>query len=586
VLLTMRMISTSLASRIASARVMAILILILLMPLTGTQTAMATEKTQNGPAGMAIGLAGVVDWTVQQPFTDVMKTARPWIGHFPGQWGGMTEADLIAAGILDQEGWPTSVPSNLRGIGTVLLTDLPEAAVSLAGRYLLRFDGDGIVEVGGRAARVRYSPGAVEFDFAPGPGPVTVTINRTDRQGTGNHVRNISIAKLDNIDRLDAGEIFNPDWIARVDRFGTIRFMDWMATNNSAISDWSDRPLSTDNTYARKGVPLEIMVRLANQIRANPWFNMPHRATDDYIRQFAEQVLGSLDPRLTAYVEYSNEVWNWQFGQAAWTEDQAATRWGQEYAWMQYYGMRSAQMADIWKSVYGPKAAAQLVTVISTQTAWSGLELDALEAPLWVAEAPLTNTPPASHVDAYAIAGYFGRALGTRERATTVRGWIAQSLTAAEDQAAGLTGTARATYLAAHKYDLAIGLAAQDLRDGSVSGDTADTLAELFSKIFPYHHEIAQKYGLDLIMYEGGTHIAGVAEIVDDDNLTEFYLALNYSPQMGALYADLLHGWRDAGGRLFNAYVDVLQPGKWGSWGALRHLDDDNPRWNALIGAD
>jgi hypothetical protein len=29
-----------------------------------------------------------------------------------------------------------------------------------------------------------------------------------------------------------------------------------------------------------KGVPVEVMVQLANQLRADPWFNMPHQATE------------------------------------------------------------------------------------------------------------------------------------------------------------------------------------------------------------------------------------------------------------------------------------------------------------------
>jgi hypothetical protein len=30
------------------------------------------------------------------------------------------------------------------------------------------------------------------------------------------------------------------------------------------------------------------------------------------------------------------------------------------------------------------------------------------------------------------------------------------------------------------------------------------------------------------------------------------------------------------------AYSDVAYPSRYGSWGALRHLDDSNPRWEAL----
>ncbi len=551
-----------------------------------TEGPATAEGGATGPAEMALGLAAIKDWSVEQPFLDVMKTARVWIGHRPGQWGGMSEAELRDGGYLDQDGWPTSIPTTLRGIGTVILTDLPPEASSLAGRYRLRFDGDGIVEVSGRAKRVRYAPGEVQFDFSPGRGILTVTINRTDRQKTGDYVRNISIVKLDNADRFDAGEVFNPDWTSRIGGFGAFRFMDWMNTNETEVSDWADRPRISDYTYARAGVPVEVLVQLANTLGADPWFNMPHRATDAYIRSFADYVRDALDPGRTVYVEYSNEVWNWQFGQAVWADDHARDRWGVDNGWMQYYGMRTAQMARIWQDAFGTGAQDRLVTVISTQTGWAGLERDALEAPLWVAEDPAKNKPPASVVDAYAIAGYFGRVLGTPERAPVVRQWIADSRREAEQaaDAQGLTGAARAAWIEAHKFDAAITLAAQELRDGSVTGTAEDTLADLIGRTFPYHADVAMQRGLDLIMYEGGTHVVGIREVVDDDSLTEFFVALNYTPQMGALYADLLDGWRTSGGRLFNVFVDVAVPGKWGSWGALRYLGDQNPRWDAIIG--
>jgi len=52
---------------------------------------------------------------------------------------------------------------------------------------------------------------------------------------------------------------------------------------------------------------------------------------------------------------------------------------------------------------------------------------------------------------------------------------------------------------------------------------------------------------------------------------------------MAKLYEELLTGWVASGGTLFNAFVDVAPASQWGSWGALRHLADDNPRWNMLM---
>lgn len=532
---------------------------------------------------MAVTLAGVSDWSTQAPFLDHFKTARPWIGHLPGQWGGVTDADLQAAGYLDGNGWPTAIPPELGSIGTVILTDLPQNARSLAGRYVLRFDGQGIVEVSGRARDVRYGKGEVRFDFTPGPGPVSILIQRTDRDG--DYVRNITVMKEEHLAAHDSGALFNPLWLDRLDGFAALRMMNWMATNDSTQTGWEDRPLPQDYTWAQKGVPAEVMLALANTLGADPWFSMPHMADDSYVRQFARLVDEGLDEDLRTYVEYSNEVWNWQFQQAAWADAQAQARWGGENLWMQFYGGRAAEVAQIWAEVFG-EGSARLVRVIATQTGWLGLEEQLLTAPLWQAERP-EREAPAAYFDAYAVTGYFGGILGSRERTGQLRAWIADSRAQARAIASsqGLTGEAAAEFTQRHQYDAASAQAAAELRDGLISGDASDTLSDLLGRVLPYHAKVAHDHGLDLIMYEGGTHVVGIGAVVDDPELTDFFTHFNYTEEMGALYQDLLSGWTAAGGALFNVFVDVSAPGKWGSWGALRTLSDSNPRWDAVEAA-
>ncbi|MBI6630202.1 hypothetical protein [Pontibaca salina] len=544
----------------------------------------ASEPEAVDAQPMAVNLTGVSDWSVQQPFINVMKSARPWIGHKPNQWGGMDYDELAMAGHLDENGWPIRIPHELSSIATLILTDLPEAAVSLAGRYRLQFEGDGIVEVGGRAKNLRFAPNEVTFDFTPGPGGVEVRIKRTDRKGTGDYIRNITVIAEDRISAYETGTIFNPDWLALIRDFGVVRFMDWMATNDSEQAHWSDRPLLSDYTWARIGVPVEIMLALANELDADPWFTMPHRSDDAYNLRFARAVRDGLNKNRRAYVEYSNEVWNWQFQQARWADEQARARWKATDSWMQFYGMRAAQIAGIWTDVFGASADRRLVRVISSQAGWLGLEKMALEAPLWQAEG---NPAPYTAFDAYAITGYFGHILGTESRFGLVNGWLDDSLQAARDAAAaqGLRDAARDDYIAAHRYGHASALAAQELRDGSISGDPADTLADLLGNTVPWHAKVAQDHDLDLIMYEGGTHVVGIGPMVDNQTLTDFFIHLNYTPEMGELYRDLISGWHEAGGQLFNVFVDVSKPTKWGSWGALRFLSDSNPRWDAVLAA-
>ncbi|QFT60476.1 hypothetical protein FIU94_16725 [Sulfitobacter sp. THAF37] len=531
-----------------------------------------------GTNHVAIGLAAVTDWSTQAPFIDLMKTARPWLGHEPGRFGGMEYADLLAGGFLDDDGWPLRKPRSLSSIGTLILTDIPVEAQSLAGGYRLAFDGKGVIEVTGRAENVRYGDGEVTFDYTPGPGSVDIRIQRIN---TSDPPRNITVVKQDNLDRFAAGAVFNPDWTARIGQFSALRFMDWMETNNSTLTNWADRPLPGDATWSG-GVPIEVMVDLANTLETDIWVNVPHLADDDFVRRFAELVKERLDPALKVYVEFSNEVWNWQFEQARWADVQARARWDQQDKWMQYYGMRAAEVARLWSGVFAGGDRARLVNVISSQTGWLGLETEALTAPLAVAEG---LSPPAEAFDAYAVTGYFAAGLGTAERAPMLRGWLDESRKRAEAaaQAEGLSGQAAQDYTAAHRFDFAFDLAGRELRDGGVSGVQEDTVADLITRVWPYHAQVAQAHGLDLIMYEGGSHVVGIGAMVDDAELTAFFQALNYAPQMGALYTTLLEGWKAVGGQLFNAYSDVYAPTKWGSWGALRYLDDDNPRWDALV---
>jgi hypothetical protein len=488
-------------------------------------------------------------------------------------------AELVEGGYIDAQGWVTSLPRSVGSVGTLILTDLPEAAApSLDGRYVLRFDGAGVVEAKGRATNIRYGQGEVRFDYTPGPGSVEVLIQRSNR---ADPVRNITVVREDRLDLYASGGLFNPDFTARMATFDTLRFMDWMETNNSTQARWEDRPQISDASWAHDGVPLEVMLALINTLGKNAWVNMPHLADDDYVRNFARTLRDGLDPARSVYVEYSNEVWNFQFAQARWADAQAQARGGQADVGMQFYALRAAEMARIWSQEFAGSEG-QLVNVISTQTGWLGLEENILNAPLVVAEgAP----KPVEAFDAYAVTGYFGGILGLEAREEQVIGWLDESLARAADAAAaqGLTGAAREQAIAAAQYDYVTALAAQELMDGSVSGDNIDTVSDLSTRVWPYHAAVADAAGLEMIMYEGGTHIVGIGAQLDDARLTAFFQHFNYTPEMGVLYTALLDGWAQNGGRLFNAFADIYVPTKWGSWGALRYLNDSNPRWDALV---
>ena len=89
------------------------------------------------------------------------------------------------------------------------------------------------------------------------------------------------------------------------------------------------------------------MIELCNEVKIDPWFNMPHLADDDYVQRFAEQVRKDLDPSLNVHVEYSNEVWNTMFDQADYAGKQGlALGFSNDgyQAQLRYYAHRATQI--------------------------------------------------------------------------------------------------------------------------------------------------------------------------------------------------------------------------------------------------
>ncbi|RGP36194.1 hypothetical protein [Pseudotabrizicola alkalilacus] len=527
---------------------------------------------------LALGLHGITDWSVQQPFLDVMKTAREWTGHLPGQYGGWDHDRLAAAGALGLNGWPVAIPPEITGISTLVLVDLPADAGGVAGRYLVHFAGKGGLRIEGRAQNVVIGDGMAQFDFTPGEGGVVLTLDSIDAVDP---IRDIVIVREDRAALLAGGAVFNPDWLSRLRGVKTIRLMDWMRTNDSKLAQLEDRPQPEDYTWTRIGAPIEVMVALANALDANPWFTMPHLASDALVRFYAEAARDGLEPGLVAHVEFSNEVWNWQFDQAAWAEEQGRARWGGDSKWVQYYAQRAGEVATIWADVYGDEAETRLVRILATQTGWLGLEDQILTAPDVIAEG---GVAPATLFDAWAITGYFSALLGSDEKAAMVRDWITESEAAARAvaQAQGLQGAEAEAFVTAHRFDLAVARAVPELESGAVTGKPEDSVDDYLTRTLPHQAQAAAAHGLRLMMYEGGSHVVGHGAQVDDDLLTAFFVHLSYTPEMAQLYDRVLQGWAAVTPEPFNAFVDLASPGKWGSWGALRHLGDDNPRWQVL----
>ncbi|NES24116.1 MAG: cellulose-binding protein, partial [Symploca sp. SIO3E6] len=422
------------------------------------------------------------------------------------------------------------------------------------GQYVVLYDGEGTIEYKFDATKdeAASTPGRDVINVTPSNGGIYLIITSTDPNQTGNYIRNIRVVEAKHENTYQS-EIFNPDFIEKIRKFKVLRFMDWMKTNHSGQSEWVNRPKIEDASYARKGAPVEIMVELANRLKVDPWFNLPHRATDEYITKFAQLVKDSLSPDLTIYVEYSNEVWNSQFKQFHWVRDNGEISGGKTP--FQSYGVRTAQMCDIWKGVFGEESS-RVKCVMGTQTANPSVAEQVLNCDKWK-EAPCYK----HGIDALAITGYFSGKLGHPKYETTIESWL-------DDENI-------------NEFERAL----TQVKNGSVLDGDSDSVEDL-GKTFNDYSNIAKEKGLQLMVYEGGSHVVGLGKVVNNKQLTEFFIELHRKPEFYNLYTEMLESWKDPEGTrtLFMNFSDIRKPNKHGSWGVLEHVDQEgSPRYNALL---
>ncbi|MEM1192180.1 MAG: hypothetical protein AAGH42_02160 [Pseudomonadota bacterium] len=338
------------------------------------------------------------------------------------------------------------------------------------------------------------------------------------------------------------------------------------------------------------GVPLQAMIALANQIGADPWFNIPHQATDDFVRQFAEMVRDNLDPGLVAHFEFSNETWNAQFEQFGYLNDRGRDAFGDEYGDFPvniYYGYRAAEIQSIIDDVFGEEADARVHNLLATQTFNTGV---ADQAILGV-QRFINETDPTQSVDdlfdSLAVTGYFGQTvgLGSEEYPSilaVVQSWVDES-------------NARfARGETSNKYEYFIEQVITDLQDGSLvqahfqeafdNGEIAAiprsfSIAEL-QTAFAANQSIAAAFGLELIQYEGGSHFLTDPSLFANEELQEFINAANDSDAITQIYAQSVDVFRAAGGTLANDFVGVAQQSQFGSFGTLQNLNDQTAVFN------
>lgn len=564
--------------------------------LGGVRPGRATGKL-NARSVVGYNLDFPGDWSGLVPFIDLMKNARAWSGSCEDESGcdGAKHLDLDERGWLRSLRYKDRPEKSYAYVETVVFTRTGQPGFD--GEIWIEYEGTGEIDIFNGAIQSR-DPERRRVVFRAGDkGPVFLRITASDPRGTGDYLRNIRVFRADQAELLRSGQWFNPDMLAYLAPFGSLRFMDWMDGNQRGLCSggsehaqdcyakpgqcgggrcvmagrWSERPRADqafllarsqylDPRAPERGVrvggyPVEVLVALANAAGADPHFNLPATAEDEYAREFATYVKEHLAPNLRASLEYSNETWNWGFPQANYVNEKGRQLWPDEgSAWVQYAGSRMQHFCRMWKEVFGAEAE-RVRCLISPQTGWFEMAKAMLDCPAWAAAHPELG-PCHRGADALAITGYFAGCLQEPQNEPKLRAWLARGEKYALDQFFEQLGKGG-------KLDCA---------EEGQGNSLVDTL-----KLYRDFAGLAKARGLDLYVYESGTHFNYDGK---DPAIERLFVAATRDPRMAELYTQNLEGFQQAGGTIINAWGWIAGDDMWAN---SEHVNDRaHPKYRAL----
>jgi hypothetical protein len=317
------------------------------------------------PTDLGANLERVRDWSRTGAFVDVVKQSRGF--YKVGQ--GLTQPAATNAA-----GWP------IEDFDVVLMTDIT-GQQGLAGTY--KVSGTCNQSPAILAVQGQVTVANVVHDGATNSFTADVTLGPTSEgfilsfRNTNGGVQNLRVIRPG----YDATNppTFSTPFLSHLERFKTIRVMEWTQTNSHPVSKWIERtPADSPSYWVESGVPWEVCVDLANQSQKNLWINVPHLADAVYVKELAGLIHERLDPNLILYLEHSNEVWNGLFGQ--FQDNLAAAHERAEELDLyydgttadtivnaRYHAYRTHEIAECFRTVYGNEFNSRVRVVLAGQ---------------------------------------------------------------------------------------------------------------------------------------------------------------------------------------------------------------------------
>lgn len=495
-------------------------------------------------------LGGLVDYGTELPFVDLMHNAREWYTKDVDNPNAAFDSGYSDELSYRSDGYPTHIPQDLPN------ATYPQRAVTIwaittgwpAGQYTVLWEGTGELRFwGGYENLQQADDNRLTFDFYNTEGnTIEMTIVESD---INDPIHNIRVL-MPGTETTYESDPFYDLWLEKLSIFPSVRFMDWGMTNSWGQADnwtwddpslfsWDERAQMDNYTWATsKGIPYEMMIRLLNDYDLDGWVCVPHRASDDYIAEMAKLFNDNLEIGRHLTVEYSNEIWNWIFGQTQWLNKYGCEQ--NNISWPEGVVPYVQNCMDIWTDEFSGQLD-RITRAVGVQTSWQDVSNR------------MVNNLTQGSIDAVSPTYYFG-------------------LTEDGDIELDILG-ANATVTDVAYY------ARQSMKE---------TKAWLLSQ----KEELADPLNLELVFYEGGQHITGhpfgeeptyAQAILDIQRDTAMYNMYN---EWSIFLKTLQTG--DEPLLLMNFSFIAERSARFGSWGILETMDQDTsviaaPKYASII---
>lgn len=184
-----------------------------------------------------------------------------------------------------------------------------------------------------------------------------------------------------------AGWRVSPWYVEKFKNAKIVRFMDALQTNFSSVVNYSQLTPVNRYTWAGsvrpgfepwdcQGIPLAIICEFAQRSGADVWFNIPRGFTDSATASAAAFFRDNMPAGRKLYVEYDNEIWNFDLSYYQ-TNFLPAFSASNPYP-AGYFapneldaaGYRAAQLLNIFRTTYGESAGNRWEGVMAPQTGY------------------------------------------------------------------------------------------------------------------------------------------------------------------------------------------------------------------------